>query len=106
MTDSDDVAWLDATAQAALVAKGEASPNELLDAALARAERLNPKLNAIIRPMESEARAAIAAGLPDGHFKGVPFLLKDLAAEYAGVAMSEGSRFLGEHNVSAEDQEL
>jgi amidase len=106
MTDSDDFAWLDATAQAELVAKGKASPEELLDAALARAERLNPELNAIIRPMEAEARAAIKAGLPDGPLKGVPFLLKDLAAEYAGVAMSEGSRFLGEHNVANEDQEL
>jgi len=106
MTDTDDFAWLDATAQAALVAKGEASAQELLDAAIARAERLNPKLNAIIRPMEDQARAAIAAGLPDGPFKGVPFLLKDLAAEYAGVATSEGSRFLGEHNVAEVDQEL
>jgi len=106
LTDSDDFAWLDAAAQAELVARGEASPSELLDAALARAERLNPELNAIVRPMEDQARAAIAAGLPDGPFKGVPFLLKDLAAEYAGVAMSEGSRFLGEHNVSGDDQEL
>jgi Asp-tRNA(Asn)/Glu-tRNA(Gln) amidotransferase A subunit family amidase len=80
MTERDDFAWLDATAQAELVAKGEASPEDLLDAALARAERLNPKLNAIVRPMEAEARAAIKAGLPDGPFKGVPFLLKDLGA--------------------------
>ena len=106
MTASDDFAWLDATAQAELVSQGEASPAELLQAALARLERLNPQLNAVIRPMESQAQATLKAGLPDGPFKGVPFLLKDLAAEYAGVAMSEGSRFLGEHNVSTEDQEL
>ena len=89
-----------------MVSQGAASPAELLQAALARLERLNPQLNAVIRPMEGEALAALAAGLPDGPFKGVPFLLKDLAAEYAGVAMSEGSRFLGEHNVSQDDQEL
>ncbi len=95
MTASDGFAWLDATAQAELVAHGEASPAELLQAALARLDRLNPQLNAVIRPMEGEAQATLEAGLPDGPFKGVPFLLKDLAAEYAGVAMSEGSRFLG-----------
>jgi len=106
MTDSDELAWLDATAQAALVARGEASPNELLDAALARAKRLNPDLNAIVRPMESEARAAIAASLPSGPFTGVPFLLKDLAADYAGVPTSNGSRFFGERYVPERDSTL
>jgi len=105
MTDSDATAWLDATAQADLVAKGEASPEELLDAALDRAERLNPKLNAIVRPMEEEARAAIAAGLPDGPFKGVPFLLKDLGAAYAGVPFTRGSRYLRD-NVAERDSTL
>jgi amidase len=105
VTERDDLAWLDATAQAELVAKGDASPEELLDAALARAERLNPQLNAIVRPMEAEARAAIAAGLPDGPFKGVPFLLKDLGAYYAGVPFTRGSRYLRD-NVAESDSTL
>ena len=77
---SDDLARMDATAQAELVRSGEASPAELLDAAIARSEAVNPEINAIIHALSDEARAAAADGLPDGPFKGVPFLLKDLGA--------------------------
>jgi amidase len=101
---SDDLRWLDATAQAELVANGEVTPTELVDAAIARAEAINPALNAIVIPMYDEARAA-AKDTPDGPLKGVPFVLKDLAAEYAGVAFNEGSRFL-EGYVPDGDQEL
>jgi len=45
---ADDFTWLDATAQADLVARGVASPVELVDAAIARIESLNPVLNAVI----------------------------------------------------------
>jgi amidase len=76
----DGLAGLDATAQAGLVRDGEASPSELVEAAIERAEALNPELNAIIHERYEEARSAAAAELPHGPFRGVPFLLKDLGA--------------------------
>jgi amidase len=96
---------LDATAQAELVRRKEIKPIELVDAAIERIERVNPLLNAVVTAMYEQAREAARAGLPEGPFTGVPFLLKDLAAEYAGVRLTEGSRFLADH-VSSHDQEL
>ncbi|MBX3280154.1 MAG: amidase [Acidobacteria bacterium] len=90
----EEFSRLDATALAELVKKGEASPLELVDAAIERIERLNPKLNAVIAPMYDLARATAKSDLPDGPFKGVPFLLKDLQAAYAGFPMTCGSRYL------------
>ena len=85
----------DATAQAELVRSGEASPVELVDEAITRIEALNPELNAVVTPLFEKARAAAAApDLPEGPFRGVPFLLKDLACHSAGDPMYEGSRFL------------
>jgi len=92
-TPLDDPAF-DALALAELVRRREVTPAELLDAALAKMDAENPKLNAVVRRMEGEARSAIAAGLPEGAFTGVPFLLKDLMAECAGVPLTCGSRFL------------
>ena len=82
MNDSE-LRWLDATGQAALVAKGEITPEELVDAAIARIEADNPRVNAVITKMYDKARASLAA-LPDGPFRGVPFLLKDAVAHSAG----------------------
>lgn len=90
----DELASLDATAQAALVRRKQVTPLELVDAAIARIERLNPALNAVITPMFELARSAARSPLPDGPFRGVPFLLKDLLASYAGVSMAWGSAFL------------
>jgi amidase len=87
------------------VRTGAASPTELLDAALARIDRLNPELNAVIHRLDERARAQVADGLPDGPFSGVPFLLKDFAAEYEGTPFHEGSDISGDY-VSAENQEL
>ena len=75
-----------------LVAKGEVTPGELLDAAIERIEARNPALNAVVYTWYDEARAAISAGLPEGPFRGVPFLLKDLYAYFAGQPISNGSR--------------
>jgi amidase len=101
----DEFAFLDATAQADLVRRKEVKPVELVDAAIERIERLNPTLNAVVTPMYDLARKAASKPLPDGPFTGVPYLLKDLAAEYAGVRFTEGSAFLGEY-VSDQDSEL
>ncbi len=82
----------DATGLAALVAKGAVSPDELLDAALARTAALNPDLNAVVLMQEQVARAAIRRGLPEGPFRGVPFLLKDLGCEAVDFPSHNGSR--------------
>jgi len=98
---------LDAVDQAELVRSGEASPLELLDAAIERIERLNPELNAVIHPMFDGARAEAQGELPDGPFKGVPMLVKDLLCHTAGDPMHEGMGFLkGQNWIEEEDQEL
>jgi hypothetical protein len=76
---------------AGLVRRGDVSPAELLDLAVSRVEARNPELNAVVTRLYDQARAAIAAGLPDGPFTGVPYLLKDLGAHYAGAVTSFGS---------------
>jgi len=95
----------DALGLAELVRSGQASPTELLDEALARTAQVNPKINAVIHLMEGRAREAIAAGLPEGPFRGVPFLIKDLMTAYAGEPMRNGSRLFKDF-VPPEDEEL
>ncbi|MCU1358853.1 MAG: amiC 1 [Ilumatobacteraceae bacterium] len=99
---ADQTRWLDATDQAQLVASGEATPLELLDAAIERIEALDPQLNAVVIRWFDHARVVAAAPLPDGVFRGVPFLLKDLWANYAGQLISNGNRALKEAAVPAE----
>lgn len=86
---------MDATAQAELVRRREVQPIELVDAAIARIERDNPALNAVITTSFEKARdQARAKNLPDGPFRGVPFLLKDLGAHSAGDPFHLGMNFL------------
>lgn len=87
-----DLGAQDATALAALVASGEVTPSELLDAALAAVEARNPALNAVVLIQEGVARKAIAEGLPQGPFRGVPFLIKDLGIEAKDFPSHNGSR--------------
>jgi amidase len=94
---SDELATLDATETAAWVREGRVTPLELIEAAIARIEKANGDLNAVITPMFDAARKAIEAGLPDGPFRGVPFLLKDLDAMSAGHPFHAGMRFLKEN---------
>jgi amidase len=101
----DDVAFLDATAQAELVRSKAVSPAELVGEAITRIEKLNPQLNAVIHELFDRARAEAAGDLPDGPFRGVPFLLKDLGAELAGTPFNEGLAFSGDY-VSTVTQEL
>src|SRR6184192_367937 len=92
---SDELATLDATAQAELVRRGKLSPSALVDAAIARVEAVNPKLNAVIIPLFEKARAQAASpNLPRGPFRGVPFLLKDLLAYSADDPHHMGTRLL------------
>src|SRR5690242_10119743 len=95
---------LDATALAALVRARDVTPAELVEAALERADARNPALNAIVHRLDGRARAAAAAPLPGGPFRGVPFLVKDLSASVAGEPLTWGSRLLNGH-VATEDSE-
>lgn len=91
----------DALGLAGLVNSGQVSAKELLDAAVAQANKLNPKLNAIIYRFDQRAYAAAQVGLPTGAFTGVPYLLKDLSFEFAGEPLTMGSRsvnIINEHD--------
>jgi amidase len=101
----DELARLDAVGQAELVRRGEITAVELVEAAIARIERLNPRLNAVVTGEFERALDAARRVLPAGPFTGIPYLLKDLAIEWEGVRFTEGSRFLHD-NVSRHDQEL
>jgi len=101
----DELAFLDGMAQAELVSRRQLKPIELVESAITRIERLNPALNAVITPMFELARTAAQGVLADGPLRGVPFLLKDLVASYAGVRMASGSSFLKEF-VPKHDSEL
>ncbi len=96
---------LDGLGLAELVQKGEVTPTELLDLAAAQIQSTNPEINAVVTPMEAQAREAIASGLPKGSFHGVPFLLKDLGQLYQGVVTSNGSALFTD-NVADHDTTL
>jgi amidase len=99
--------FLDACALAQLVRDGTASPLELVDDAINRIEKLNPELNAVIRPRFDQARREATETLPDGPFRGVPIVLKDLLCSIRGEEMHEGMRVLKEARyVDDHDQEL
>jgi amidase len=85
---------LDGLGLAALVRSRQISPAELLDEAITRLDRVNPRINAVVTPLYEDARQAAAGTLPDGPFRGVPFLLKDLVTALGGAPLSFGSRFV------------
>jgi len=91
----DELAWLDATALAQRIRARDLSPLDAVEAAIARIEALNPKINAVITPLFEQARRQAAApALPDGPFRGVPLLLKDYLCQTAGDPYYEGMGFL------------
>ncbi len=90
---------------AALVDKGELSPAELVEACLSRIEARNPAINAVVHRMDARAREQAAGPLPEGPFRGVPMLLKDLHAEDAGEPCTGSSRLLAGY-VPDRDSEL
>jgi len=92
---ADELAALDATAQAERVSRREVSPRELVEAAIERIEKVDPRIHAVITPLYEKARAAAASdALPRGPFRGVPFLLKDLGCASAGDPLHNGMRVL------------
>lgn len=91
---------------AALVRRRQVTPLELLETAIDRVERINPAINAVTGKIYDRARDAIRAGLPDGPFMGVPYLLKDLAVHLQGSVTTFGSRLFADAAPAGHDSEL
>ena len=92
----------DATALARLIAKGEVSAKDVLETAIARAEQVNPAINAIVHKQYDQARRAIDEGVPSGPLRGVPYLIKDLGIQETGEPARFGSSlfkdFVADHD--------
>jgi amidase len=96
---------MDATALAEAIAKGDLGAAEVLETAIARAEAVNPKINAIVHDQFDQARQTITDDTAhNGPFKGVPYLLKDLGAFDTGQPCTMGSRlwadFVPDHDAT------
>lgn len=92
-TARDAFSSYDAIGQAQLVRSKQATALDLVDAAIARIEAANPKLNAVVWEMFDNARARAKGALPDSPLSGVPYLIKDLD-NVAGERTTAGSRFV------------
>ena len=103
--DHRDYVAHDALGLAALVAAGEVSAGEVLDAAVAAIDARNPEINAVVSRRDDAARAEVAAGLPAGPLTGVPYLVKDLNAHVAGLPSTQGVRLFADV-VAAADSEF
>ncbi|MFZ3566755.1 amidase [Streptomyces sp. BH097] len=86
----------DAVATASATAGGEVSAREVAEAAIARIEKLNGELNAVIHTRFDAALAEVDAGLPEGPLRGVPVLVKDLGMDVAGLPATGGSRLFAD----------
>ncbi len=100
-----DYEHYDALGLADLVTHGKVAPSELLEAAIERVESRNGSVNAVTMKLYDYGRQVISDGVPDGPFKGVPFLLKDLTASLAGVKMTRGSKFFADAPPPTADSE-
>ena len=92
-----DLAWIDALGQADLVRRGELTATELVEAAIRRIEAMNGQLNAVVTPLFERALEEARLALPVSPLAGVPFLLKDIGADMAGVRQTAGSRALRDY---------
>jgi len=88
-----------------LVARKKVTPEELVAAALAAVEKVNPQLNAVLQTLPDQAMAEIRHGLPPGPFTGVPFLIKEIMLHAKNVRCDMGSK-LAQGFVMPEDTEL
>jgi Asp-tRNA(Asn)/Glu-tRNA(Gln) amidotransferase A subunit family amidase len=102
--EAHEYAAQDALGLAALVAAGEVSAAEVLDAAIAAIDARNPELNAVVCRGDDAARADVARGLPDGPLRGVPYLIKDLNAHVAGMPSTQGVRLFADQVAEADSE--
>ena len=100
-----DDSWydeLDGLGLAAAIRNGDVTATEVVDAAIRRIEARNPVLNAVVATRFDEARAEAAGAVGDGPFAGVPYLVKSLGGDVAGLPTSRGSRLWAD-DVAAAD---
>ena len=90
----DEYSEYDGLGLADLVRRKEVSPAELVECAIERIEKHDGELNAVVYKAWEEARRVAKGPLPDGAFRGVPFLIKDIWTPVAGMPRTSGSRFL------------
>ncbi len=83
---------MDAVATAAAIRRGEVSGRDVVEDAIARIEKHNLTLNAVIADRFDEALADVDRGLPEGSLRGVPILIKDLGMQVSGLPATRGSR--------------
>ena len=100
----DEYEKYDGLGLADLIKRGEVPPSEVLEAAIRLAEKINPRINAVIYKMYDHARRIAAGDLPAGPFSGVPFLLKDMLAALADFPMAAGSRALKNYVPEADSE--
>jgi len=93
---------LDGLGVAAAIRRGDVSATEAVDAAILRIEALNPLVNAVVADRFDAAREEAAAPLGDGPFAGVPYLVKSLGADVAGLPTSRGSRLWADDIATAD----
>jgi Asp-tRNA(Asn)/Glu-tRNA(Gln) amidotransferase A subunit family amidase len=105
MSRFEDYEEYDALGLADLVRRNKVSAHDLLEAAIERVEARNPAVNAVVIKLYDHGKKAIADGLPDGPFRGVPFLMKDLTSQVAGVPMTRGSKFFADTPPATADSE-
>ena len=86
----------DALTLAGEVRSGATDPAEVLERAIDRIETLDPRFNAMVSTRFDEARAEVAAGLPDGPLRGVPIVIKNLGTDVAGQPAADGSRLFAD----------
>ena len=99
-----EYAHYDALGLANLVRAKQVSAAELLDEAIARCERVNPQLNALVCERFDAARSDARGVVPDAPFCGVPFVAKDLGPHLAGVPMRMGSRYFADYVPEHDDE--
>ena len=100
----EDYERLDGLAVADLVRFGDVTAVEVLETAIFLVEKHNPTLNAIVTKLYDEARQAIADGLPDGPFAGVPYAFKDSVVSVAGASSTFGSRLFADHRPTVDSE--
>jgi amidase len=105
MSQFEEYEGYDGLGLAELVRRGETTPRDLVEAAIGRIDRFDPRVNAVVVKLYESARRAADGPLPEGPFRGVPLVIKDLLTAIAGVPIGAGSR-LYDGYVPTQDSEL
>ncbi len=100
----DEYVRHDAMALADLVRRKEVTPRELVDVALSRIDQVNGRINAVIHRLDDDARKMAEGALPEGPFRGLPFLVKDLDGTLANAPLNLGTRALRDYRAPSDTE--